>query len=79
MAAPHAIHEEFPDQAGRIHELKLKDAHFQRLLNEYDAVNDQVAGAESRQTPMSDEAEAGLRRSRAALKDQIARMLAGAH
>lgn len=76
MAAPHAIHEEFPSDAQRIHELKLSDAHFARLLDEYDAVNDQVAAAESRQAPMSEEAEAGLRKQRAALKDQIARILA---
>ena len=78
MAAPHAIHEEFPNDAQRIHELKLSDAHFARLLGEYDAVNDQVAGAESRQTPMSDEAEQALRKKRAHLKDEIARMLSAA-
>ena len=78
MAAPHAIHEEFPADGERIHALKISNAHFARLLAEYDEVNDQVAGAESRQTPMSDEAENGLRRKRAALKDEIAQMLATA-
>lgn len=76
MAAPHAIHEEFPNDADRIHELKLSDAHFARLLTEYDEVNDQVNGAESRQTPMSHEAHAELRKRRSALKDQIARAIA---
>lgn len=78
MAAPHAIHEEFPTDGERIHALKVSNAHFARLLEEYDQVNDQVAGAESRQTPMSDEAESGLRRKRASLKDEIAQMLAKA-
>jgi uncharacterized protein YdcH (DUF465 family) len=78
MAAPHAIHEEFPNDGERIHALKVSNAHFARLLEEYDQVNDQVFGAESRHTPMSDEAEAGLRRQRASLKDQIAHMLAKA-
>ena len=78
MAAPHAIHEEFPNDAERIHTLKVSNAHFARLLEEYDQVNDEVAGAESRQTPMSDEAESGLRRKRASLKDEIAQMLAKA-
>ena len=63
MAAPHAIHEEFPNDAERIHALKVSDAHFARLLDEYDSVNDEVAGAESRQTPMSDEAEQALRKA----------------
>ena len=78
MAAPHAIHEEFPKDAERIHALKVSNAHFARLLEEYDQVNDQVFGAESRHTPMSHEAEAGLRRKRASLKDEIAKMLAQA-
>ncbi len=59
MAAPHAIHEEFPNDGERIHALKVSNAHFARLLEEYDQVNDQVFGAESRHTPMSDEAEVG--------------------
>ncbi|WP_112874748.1 YdcH family protein [Paracoccus endophyticus] len=79
MAAPHAIHEEFPDAADRIHALKLSNGHFARLLDDYDSVNDRVAGAESRQTPMSAEAETDLRKERARLKDEIARMLAGSH
>ena len=77
MAAPHAIHEEFPGDADRIHQLKMTDGHFARLLEEYDRINDQVAGAESRQAPMSDKAETDLRKHRARLKDEIARALAG--
>ena len=79
MAAPHAIHEEFPDATDRIHALKLSDGHFARLLDDYDTVNDRVAGAESRQTPMSADAETDLRKERARLKDEIARLLAGPH
>ena len=77
MAAPHAIHEEFPNDAERIHRLKVTDGRFARLLADYDQINDQVAGAESRQAPMSDEAETDLRKKRAMLKDEIARALAG--
>ncbi|RCW80230.1 YdcH family protein [Paracoccus lutimaris] len=76
MAAPHAIHEEFPNDGERIHALKVSNAHFARLLEEYDQVNDQVFGAESRHTPMSEEAEAALRRKRSSLKDEIAHMMA---
>lgn len=78
MAAPHAIHEEFPNDADRIHALKVSDAHFARLLDEYDAINDQVAGAESLQTPMSNEAEVERRKKRSHLKDEIARRLSAA-
>lgn len=76
MATPHAIHEEFPQDAVRIHELKMKDAHFARLLEEYDQVNDAVHQAESLIHPTSEEAEKELRRKRTHLKDEIARMLA---
>lgn len=76
MAAPHAIHEEFPNDAQQIHALKLSDNRFARLLEDYDSINDEVAAAESRHTPMSEEAESELRKKRAALKDEIARMLA---
>ena len=78
MAAPHAIHEEFPNDAALIHDLKVSDAHFARLLEEYDSVNDEVCAAESRHVPMSDEAETTLRKRRAVLKDEIARMLSDA-
>ena len=78
MAAPHAIHEEVPNDSDRIHALKVSDAHFARLLDEYDAINDQVAGAESLQTPMSNEAEVELRKKRSHLKDEIARRLSAA-
>lgn len=75
MATPHAIHEEFPHDGEKIHALKLSDAHFARLLEEYDAVNDEVHRAETHVTPMSDEAETELRKRRAHLKDEIARAL----
>lgn len=76
MAAPHAIHEEFPNDAQRIHDLKVSNTRFAKIISEYDEINDQVFGAESRHTPMSAEAETELRKQRAALKDEIARMLA---
>ncbi|MFC3168957.1 YdcH family protein [Paracoccus fontiphilus] len=76
MAAPHAIHEEFPQDSARIHDLKVKDAHFARLLDDYDQVNDAVNQAESLIKPTSEAAEKELRRKRAQLKDEIARMLA---
>lgn len=76
MAAPHAIHEEFPNDAKRIHDLKLSNAHFARLLEEYDSVNDEVAAAETHVRPVSEDTEKQLRRRRAQLKDEIARMIA---
>ncbi|MDO5646681.1 YdcH family protein [Paracoccus sp. (in: a-proteobacteria)] len=76
MATPHAIHEEFPNDADRIHNLKISNAHFARLLQEYDEVNDQVHNAEALIHPISEDAEKQLRRQRAHLKDEIAHMMA---
>lgn len=75
MATPHAIHEEFPADADRIHQLKVENAHFARLLDQYDALNDKVHSAEALIHPVSDDAEKEMRRQRAHLKDEIARML----
>lgn len=78
MAAAHAIHEEFPDAAARRRRLKVPPTHFARLLDGCDPVNGRVFGAESRHAPMSGAAGTGLRRNRAGLRDEIARIPAGA-
>lgn len=78
MAAPHAIHEEFPHDAEIIHNLKISDNHFARLLDDYDSVNDQVAAAETNVQPTTEEHEHELRRKRSHLKDEIARMISAA-
>lgn len=75
MATPHAIHEEFPDDAEKIHELKLSDAHFARLLDDYDQVNDKVHSAATYNPPITDDAEKELRHKRAHLKDEIAAIM----
>ena len=73
---PHELAEEFPDQTDRIHDLKMSNAHFARLADEYHEVNRAIHRAETRVEPISDEAEQDLRRKRLHLKDEIAAMLA---
>jgi len=73
---PHELAEEFPAEVQKMHDLKLSDAHFARLFDSYHDVNRAVHRAETRVEPISEEAEQELRRKRAALKDEIARMLA---
>ncbi|QIE47343.1 DUF465 domain-containing protein [Pseudohalocynthiibacter aestuariivivens] len=73
---PHELHEEFPDKAGKITELKQSDAHFARLAEEYHAVNRAVHRAETNVEPMDSLAEGEMRKKRSALKDEIYRMLA---
>ncbi len=75
---PHELHEEFPAEAERIHALKVSDGHFARLADEYHEINREVHRAESGVAPMDSLAETELRKKRAHLKDEIARILAEA-
>jgi uncharacterized protein YdcH (DUF465 family) len=75
---PHDLAADFPELAGRIHDLKQSDGHFARLLGEYDAINAQVHRAETNVEPMGQDAEHDLRKKRAALKDELYKMLTAA-
>ncbi|MCC5992076.1 MAG: DUF465 domain-containing protein [Rhodobacteraceae bacterium] len=73
---PHELAEEFPHAAELMHKLKLEDAHFARLAEEYHEVNRAVHRAETLVAPVSEEHEQKLRRKRMVLKDEIAAILA---
>lgn len=75
---PHELAEDFPNAADKIHALKLSDAHFARLMEEYHEVNRAVHRAETRAEIITEEAEHALRQQRMQLKDAIAKMLAAA-
>ncbi|SFP16849.1 YdcH family protein [Tranquillimonas alkanivorans] len=72
---PHELAEEFPGQQQKIAELKAKDTHFARLVEEYHDVNRAVHRAETQVEPTDDAHEHDLRKQRMALKDEIARKL----
>jgi uncharacterized protein YdcH (DUF465 family) len=72
---PHTLHDESPADAAKISALKVSDAHFARLLLDYDAVNDKVHRAETRLDLLTEAEEETLRKQRARLKDQIAAAL----
>ncbi len=72
---PHEIHEEFPEYAEKITELKQNDAHFSRLSEEYHEINRQIHRAETNVEPVEELAEVEMRKKRAALKDNLYRML----
>ncbi|MFS4580287.1 YdcH family protein [Phaeobacter sp. C3_T13_0] len=75
---PHELAAEFPDKLSKIHALKQSDAHFSKLADSYHEVNRAVHRAETNVEPMSDTAEADLRKQRAALKDMIWQILSKA-
>lgn len=68
---PHELHEEFPEHATRITELKTTNAHFARLVDEYHEVNRAVHRAETNVEPTDDFHETELRKKRSVLKDQV--------
>jgi uncharacterized protein YdcH (DUF465 family) len=72
---PHELAEEFPEAAEKIHALKSSDAHFNRLSDEYHAVNREIHRLETRVESTSEEYEAELRKKRMRLKDEIAALL----
>ena len=68
---PHGLAEDFPDKALKISALKETDAHFAKLVAEYDEVNEKVNRAENRLDLMTEEDEEHLRKKRSKLKDLI--------
>ena len=72
---PHELAEEFPEAVDRIHELKLSDAHFSRLVDEYHEINRNVHRAETNVEPTDDLHLVEMRKQRLSLKDQIWHML----
>lgn len=75
---PHELADEFPEQAGRIHTLKLSDSRFAGLVERYHVVNRTLHRMEERIEPVSEETERASRLERLRLKDEIARALEAA-
>ncbi len=44
---PHELAEEFPDSQAKIHDLKLNNAHFSKLADEYHNLNREIHGIET--------------------------------
>lgn len=68
---PHSLTDEFPQSAAKISALKETDAHFAKLVGEYDTVNLRIHRAETRLDLITEEDEEHLRRARVILKDTI--------
>lgn len=75
---PHELAEEFPEHVAKMHELKMSDAHFARLFEEYHEVNRAIHRAETNVEPTDDMHMETMRKTRLALKDKIYGMLSKA-
>lgn len=75
---PHELHEEFPDAGEALHRLKMENAHFAKLADEYHAVNREIHRIESEVEPATDEHTEELKKRRLTLKDEIAAIIRAA-
>ncbi len=72
---PHELAEEFPEHSELIHQLKMTDSHFERLVDEYHTLNRQVHRMETEVEPVTSTTEKQARERRVHLKDEIAEYL----
>ncbi len=68
---PHELAEEFPEFVEKMSALKVSDAHFAKLFDDYHELNRKVHRAETNVEPREELSEVDLRKRRGALKDEI--------
>jgi len=71
----HPLLKEFPEYHDRIHQLKVEDAHFRKLFDEYHEVDKEVYRMDENIEPVSDEVMEEMKKRRLALKDELLGML----
>lgn len=71
----HSLLQEFPQYRDQIHTLKMNDAHFARLFDEYESVCKQVHRIEQEIDKVSDLLAEKFKKQRLALKDELFAML----
>lgn len=67
----HDLLHEFPEHRDAIHALKMNNAHFARLFDEYHEVDHEVHRIEDNIETPSDEYTTGRKAKRLALKDEL--------
>ena len=72
---PHELADEMPEYKDRIHELKINNAHFARLFDDYHDVNREIHRAEAAGLNITDVHYEELKRKRLVLKDELFGML----
>ncbi|NML73467.1 YdcH family protein [Rhizobium sp. S-51] len=72
---PHELAQEFPEHVGKMHELKVSNAHFAKLMDSYHDVNRAIHRAETEVEPVGDTQMETMRKQRMVLKDEIYGML----
>lgn len=71
----HDLHHEFPEHAAAIHSLKVGNAHFARLFEEYHALTTRIEVLEDKDSPIADTELEEMKKQRLRLKDDLYGML----
>lgn len=71
MIRKHVLVEAFPEFEEKINNLKVENAHFKKLFDQYDELDHEVYRIESDAEPASDEVLNKKRMDRVHLKDEI--------
>lgn len=71
----HDLVHEFPEHREKIHALKMSNAHFAKLFDEYHVVTKDVERLEGEGVPVPDEVLETQKKERVQLKDQLYSML----
>ena len=72
---PHELHDEFPDHAGLLHDLKVSDSHFKFVSERYHEVNRAIHRIEVEVEHASDTRLEDLKKQRLSILDEVSQML----
>jgi len=67
----HDLIHELPEHKARIHDLKISDAHFKRLFNEYHELTREIENIEKNESNIDDVQLKEMKVHRLDLKDQL--------
>lgn len=67
----HGLNQDFPEYRSAIHELRLKDAHFARLFDEYHQIDQEIRRIEQQIETPSDQYIEQRKLRRVHLKDEL--------
>ena len=71
MIEHHPLTKEFPEFRDQIHTLKEGDAHFARMMDEYEEVDKEIVRIETEQEARTDEYLEDRKKVRLSLKDKL--------
>jgi len=74
----HELHEVFPEDHEILHQLKISDAHFQKLSDNYHTTNREIHRIEAEVDHASDLRVEELKKQRLGLIDEVAQIVAKA-